>query len=417
MKPLPGVRLAAMPAWVLLPLRAFLGVTFVFAGLQKLADRNFFRASAPSSIQAQLHAYARNSPIHGILTASSHAGVLVGLVIALAELAVGLGTLLGLWSRAAAAGGLVLALGFLLAVSWHSRPYYLGPDIVFAFAWTPLLAAGGGPWSLDAALRGRTAKELRLAPRPVVAVEFASVMRFCGAFDKGKCQLRQGQPCRPEPCPVLAPVPERSPARRAELDRRTFLRSAAAAGIVGAAAVVLGGITAAVGRTIKPARTDASAGTSPDGAPSGSGSPPATSAPTGPTAPAPAAPGSQGPPPAGPAGPATTPATTPGVRPSGTAIGSASSVPVGGAAAFTDPRSGRPAFVVQPTAGDFRGFSAVCTHEGCSVEYSRSSASFVCPCHGAVFSATSGAVLQGPARRPLPAVTVTEQPDGRLYAG
>jgi thiosulfate dehydrogenase [quinone] large subunit len=42
-----------------------------------------------------------------------------------------------------------------LTVSFHSAPYYTGADIVFAFAWTPLLLAGSGPvLSLDAAIKG-----------------------------------------------------------------------------------------------------------------------------------------------------------------------------------------------------------------------------------------------------------------------
>jgi hypothetical protein len=54
--------------WVLgralLPLRAFLGFTFCFAGLQRLANPGFFQASNPGSIQAQLAGSARSSPIH-----------------------------------------------------------------------------------------------------------------------------------------------------------------------------------------------------------------------------------------------------------------------------------------------------------------------------------------------------------------
>lgn len=62
-----------------------------------------------------------------------------------------MGALLGLYTRAAAVGGMALALGFLLSVSWHSSPYYLGADIVFLFAWTPFAIAGaGGILALDA---------------------------------------------------------------------------------------------------------------------------------------------------------------------------------------------------------------------------------------------------------------------------
>jgi thiosulfate dehydrogenase (quinone) large subunit len=141
---------------VLLPLRAFLGVTYCFAGLQKLANPAFFRASNPASIQAQLAGAARRSPIHSLVTPLGHVAVLVGLLIAFGELAVGVGTLLGLWARAAAAGGLLLSLLLFLTVSFHSSPYYTGSDIVFAFAWTPLVLAGAGPvLSLDTVLADR----------------------------------------------------------------------------------------------------------------------------------------------------------------------------------------------------------------------------------------------------------------------
>src|SRR5947199_24599 len=56
----------------------------------------------------------------------------------------------------AAAGGLVLALMLFLTVSFHASPYYTGSDIVFVFAWTPLLLAGAGDvLSVDGVLRRR----------------------------------------------------------------------------------------------------------------------------------------------------------------------------------------------------------------------------------------------------------------------
>ena len=94
-----------MAGWALLPLRAFLGGTFVFAGLQKLADPGFFDASNPTSIQSQLASAAHVSPIHALVTHLQHVAVPLGVVIALGELAVGAATLVGLWSRVAAVGG------------------------------------------------------------------------------------------------------------------------------------------------------------------------------------------------------------------------------------------------------------------------------------------------------------------------
>src|SRR5215467_11346245 len=138
---------------VLLPLRAFLGFTFCFAGLQKLANPRFFDAADPASIQAQLAGAAHRSPIHALMSPLGHVAVPLGLLIAFGELAVGVGTLLGLRARLAAAGGLALSLMLFLTVSFHSSPYYTGADIVFAFAWTPLLLAGSGSvLSLDTAI-------------------------------------------------------------------------------------------------------------------------------------------------------------------------------------------------------------------------------------------------------------------------
>src|ERR1035441_1969507 len=61
--------------WVLMPLRLFLGVTFLFAGLQKLANPAFFRSSSPASIHAQLAGAVRSSPIHGLLSQIGRAHV------------------------------------------------------------------------------------------------------------------------------------------------------------------------------------------------------------------------------------------------------------------------------------------------------------------------------------------------------
>jgi thiosulfate dehydrogenase [quinone] large subunit len=90
-------------------------------------------------------------------------------------------------------------------------------------------------------------------------------------------------------------------------------------------------------------------------------------------------------------------------------------VPVGGAALFTDPKLQSPAYVLQPKSGRFVAFSAICTHEGCTVNFDKSAEEFVCPCHGSIYNATTGAVLQGPAPSPLPSIPVAEGSDGRLY--
>src|SRR5581483_7244020 len=114
------------PGWMLLPLRGFLGVTFTYAGLQKLANPTYLNPANPSSVVGQMRLLRHVSPIGPLLGLSLHAPTLVGLLIAFGELAVGVGVLLGLWTRLAAVGGMALSLTFLLTVSWRTTPYYYG---------------------------------------------------------------------------------------------------------------------------------------------------------------------------------------------------------------------------------------------------------------------------------------------------
>jgi thiosulfate dehydrogenase [quinone] large subunit len=96
-------------------------------------------------------------------------------------------------------------------------------------------------------------------------------------------------------------------------------------------------------------------------------------------------------------------------------VGPASGVPVGGSAAFTDPSSGDPALVIQPTADDFVAFDAVCPHAGCTVAYQAAAKVIACPCHGSEFNPRTGAVLQGPAPNGLTSIKVVKGPNGDLY--
>jgi cytochrome b6-f complex iron-sulfur subunit len=77
-------------------------------------------------------------------------------------------------------------------------------------------------------------------------------------------------------------------------------------------------------------------------------------------------------------------------------------VPVGGAVVVEG--ADGPLVVSQPSAGDVVAFSAVCTHQGCTVQ--ADGAQLRCPCHGSVFESATGANISGPAPSPLPAVDV-----------
>ncbi len=85
----------------------------------------------------------------------------------------------------------------------------------------------------------------------------------------------------------------------------------------------------------------------------------------------------------------------------------AATIPVGGGTVFDGPK----VVVTQPTEGDFKAFSAVCPHQGCTVG-SVADGKITCPCHGSQFDITTGDVVTGPATSGLPPKTVTVGADG-----
>ncbi|MFJ3488472.1 QcrA and Rieske domain-containing protein [Leifsonia aquatica] len=91
----------------------------------------------------------------------------------------------------------------------------------------------------------------------------------------------------------------------------------------------------------------------------------------------------------------------------GTTTVALSSIPVGGAVSASI--GSAPVVVSQPTAGKVVAFSAVCTHQGCTV--APQGTEFDCPCHGSRFDGATGDVLNGPARDPLPKLTATVSGD------
>lgn len=146
--------------------------------------------------------------------------------------------------------------------------------------------------------------------------------------------------------------------------RRGMLRGAAAAGVIGAAGLAL-----------------AACSSSGSGSASGSGGSSTTSAATDSGASSSAGSGSGS---------------------AANALGPASDVPVGSGKIFTSAK----VVVTQPAAGEYKGFSAVCPHAGCTVS-SISGGIISCPCHGSQFKIADGSVAQGPATTGLSPVKVT----------
>ncbi|MFF8271087.1 DoxX family protein [Streptomyces sp. NPDC016562] len=142
----------------LLPLRIFLGVTFVYAGLDKLTDSAFLSDTGDGSIGELMRGVRDSSAVPALVDLALNSPVGFAVSLAIAEILVGLGVLAGLLTRIAAAGGALISLSLWLTVSWAVTPYYYGNDLIYMMAWIPLILAGAPYLSLDALIRSRRSR-------------------------------------------------------------------------------------------------------------------------------------------------------------------------------------------------------------------------------------------------------------------
>ncbi|GGM03721.1 membrane protein [Streptomyces fumigatiscleroticus] len=148
---------------VLLPLRVFLGFISIYAGMGKICDPVYFDGGKRGSMVTwlnTLHPWEVAEPLRQF--ALQHP-VGSGLVIAFAQILVGVLTVLGCWQRIAAVGGALLSAALLVTVSFKSVPVYDAPDIIYLAAWSPLIIAGAPVYSVDGRLADRAWR--RLGPR------------------------------------------------------------------------------------------------------------------------------------------------------------------------------------------------------------------------------------------------------------
>jgi thiosulfate dehydrogenase [quinone] large subunit len=353
---------ASLPARALLPIRFFFGITFLYAGADKLVDPAFFDASNPASIVSQLAAFARVSPLAFLIKPMEPFAIPIGMLIALAELAIGLGAITGLAFRLAAAGGAAVSLLFWLTASWSTHPYYYGPDLPYAFGWLALAIAGTSDLWVPTVVRelGAPTTALRLSVRSMGGAGGLGGFRAPGYLDA-------------EPSPY----------------RRTMLQ----AGALGAIALV----TASLAVPLRLLRGDDASAALADAStpPTPAGPTPATGRPT-PTL----APGAT-------AAPSTT--AVPAFKPSGLTVASIAQVDARGAVRIVVPANapsslpaGDPGVIVKLKDGSYAAYDALCTHEGCRVGWDAADGVLLCPCHGAAFDPNDhAAVLQGPTNTPL----------------
>lgn len=115
-------------------------------------------------------------------------------------------------------------------------------------------------------------------------------------------------------------------------------------------------------------------------------------------------------------------ATSPpsGAAPTGSEVGAGqvvakeSEVTPNSAVPFTDTNTGEPAVLVRLESGEFVAYSAICTHQRCTVPYRPDTQRLACPCHGGIYNpAKNAAVEAGPPPRPLPPIKI-EVKDGEV---
>ncbi|MEU3333493.1 DoxX family protein [Streptomyces sp. NPDC002144] len=148
---------------VLLPLRIFLGFISIYAGMGKLCDPVYFDGGKRGSMVKwlnTLHPWEVAEPLRQF---ALHHPVGSGLVIAFAQVIVGVLTVLGCWQRVAAVLGALLSAALIVTVSWKTVPAYDAPDIIYLAAWSPLIIAGAPVYSVDGRLAGSAWR--RLGPR------------------------------------------------------------------------------------------------------------------------------------------------------------------------------------------------------------------------------------------------------------
>ena len=93
----------------------------------------------------------------------------------------------------------------------------------------------------------------------------------------------------------------------------------------------------------------------------------------------------------------------------------ASKFPVGSSQKFVA-SNGAPAYLFRTKSGVF-AYSAICTHQGCTVDYLKAGKKLVCPCHGGSFDPfKSGNPVSGPPQRPLDKISVSIKNDWIVQA-
>lgn len=161
-------------SWAIRVLRAWLSLTWIYAGWDKATDPGFLTNGSRSFIGDELVGYSTNSPIGGLFNSLSEHAVAVGLFVIFSEFAIGLATILWIAPTSAAFGGFLTSIFLWLASTFYVSPYFLGSDTAYAILWLVyFLTLVGNRRTVDIALDRRGA--FRIGALSAAAIGLALV--------------------------------------------------------------------------------------------------------------------------------------------------------------------------------------------------------------------------------------------------
>jgi thiosulfate dehydrogenase [quinone] large subunit len=157
-------------SWAIRVLRAWLAITWIYAGWDKATDPGFLTKGETGFIGDQLIGYSTNSPISWLFNKLSDQAIAVGIFVIFSEFAIGIATLLWIAPTSAAFGGFLMSIVLWLASTFYISPYFLGSDTAYAVLWLVyFLTLVGNRRTVDIALDRRGAIRVGLLSVAAIA--------------------------------------------------------------------------------------------------------------------------------------------------------------------------------------------------------------------------------------------------------
>ena len=182
-------------SWAIRVLRAWLAITWIYAGWDKATDPGFLTKGETGFIGDQLIGYSTNSPISWLFNNLSDQAIAVGIFVIFSEFAIGIATLLWIAPTSAAFGGFLMSIVLWLASTFYISPYFLGSDTAYAVLWLVyFLTLVGNRRTVDIALDRRGAIRVGLLSvaaigSAVVGKTFAKVSEKSATTVSGTSQI------------------------------------------------------------------------------------------------------------------------------------------------------------------------------------------------------------------------------------